>query len=576
MRMQPPETDRLVQQAAAELSQYRLARAADLLAAALLADPAHPMALTKQAELALLRQDPQRALALTDAALAVEPNFAPAWHQRASACWLLGGKAEALASARRAVDIQPPNPGFRLRLAQFAAWTGHAAETRTALAPLLAGQSHDPVHHAASLSMLGELAIAEGDFEAAQPWLDQALALQPGLHVTRTLRGMNRLRLGQFHAGWADYAARETIRDLDPDGMAMLADPGLAGRIWEGQDLAGKSLLVTDDQGHGDAIQFFRYLTLLRDRGAGPITWRTFPPLVRLFAAAAPDATVLNALPGGAHFDFQCLSTNLPRAFDTDLDSIPAVVPYRAVRYPGAPHGGTPHAAAAVGPPASSRPSQRTKRTRPGQTGSEQTRPEQPRPKQTGPKQTGPEQMGSASTGGEPQVGLAWSGDARHTRDHLRSIPAALFLGLADGKRIGVHSLQHAVCAADRPALQARPAIGRAIELAADFADTAVLIERLDLVITVDTAVAHLAASIGKPVWIVLHVAPDWRWLTDRSDSPWYPSVRLFRVAPAEWPGDADAPEGEDWRPVLQRVDTALRRFAADWPAQARACGPTL
>jgi tetratricopeptide (TPR) repeat protein len=523
MPMQPPRTDLLVQEASAELSRYRLARAAELLDAALRADPRHPMALTKQAELALLQQDPERALALADAALAIEPNFAPAWHQRASACWLTGAKAEALRSARRSVDIQPPNPGFRLRLAQFAAWTGQGAETRRAVAPLLAGQDHDPVHYAAALSMLGELAIAEGDFDAAQPWLDQALVLQPGLNVTRMLRGMNRLRLGRFPAGWADYAARETIRELYPDGVASLADPQLADQVWEGQALAGRSLLVTDDQGHGDAIQFFRYLALLRDRGAGRITWRTFPPLVRLFAAAAPDATVLNALPADAHFDFQCLSTNLPRLFDTELDSIPAALPIGGMQ-----------------------------------------------PNRTGPNRTEKKQAGS-----EPRVGLAWSGDARHTRDHLRSVPASLFLALADGKRIGVHSLQHVVRAADRPALDSRAAIGRAVESASDFADTAALIERLDLVITVDTAVAHLAASMGKPVWIVVHVAADWRWLAERSDSPWYPTARLFRVAPAEWPCAAGAPDGDDWRPVLQRVDAALRRFVADWPTRHRAAGPT-
>jgi tetratricopeptide (TPR) repeat protein len=580
MFMQQPEADRLVQAATAELAQFRTIQAANLLEAALRVDPRHAMALTKQAELALLRRDPERALTLTDTALAIEPHFAPAWHQRASACWLTGSKPAAVQAARRAVDIQPPNPGFRLRLAQFAAWTGHGAETRSVLAPLLAGQRHDPVHYAAALSMLGELAIAEGRFDEALNWLDQALELQPGLHVTRMLRGMNRLRLGQYQAGWTDYAAREAVRELYPDGACpggapsppgqgpvdqplagqslagqsladqSLADQSLAdqvwqGQVWQGQSLAGKTLLVTDDQGHGDAIQFFRYLPLLRDRGAEHVTWCTFPPLVRLFAAAAPDATVLGTLPEGARFDVRCHSTNLPRWFDTALDSIPAAVAYRPatsdppieMRPTGMwPTGMWPAVMPATSTPPTVTPSgSRRKRLRPQPAG--------------------------------PQVGLAWSGDVRHTRDHLRSIPAALFLALADLPGISVHSLQHAVRAADLPALQARPAIGRAVETATDFADTAALIERIDLVITVDTAVAHLAASMGKPVWVVLHVAADWRWLTDRSDSPWYPSVRLFRVRPAEWRGDAGPPAAADWHPVLHRVETALRIFAAGWPA---------
>jgi tetratricopeptide (TPR) repeat protein len=507
MFMQQPEADRLVQTATAELARGRVARATTLLDEALRADPHHPMALTKQAELAVYRRDHTRALALTDAALAIEPNFAPAWNQRSSACWLAGRQAEAVQAARQAVSIQPPNPDFRLRLARLLAWGGHGTEVHDVLAPLLAAERHDKVQYAAAVSMLGEAAIAEGRFDEAHDYLDQALGLHPNLDGTRMLRGTNRLRLGQFGPGWVDYAARETIAELYPDGWPMLAD-----QAWHGQDLAGKTLLVLDDQGHGDAIQFFRYLPLLRDRGAAHITWRTFPPLVRLLAEAAPYATVVNALPDGARFDFQCNSTSLPRWFGTELDSVPATVPY-------------------LTPPSRLRsmmkrpPGQRTKQRR-------------------------------------PQVGLVWSGDARHTRDHLRSIPADLFLGLADVAGISFHSQQHEVRATDLAALEARPAIGREVEKAADFADTAALIARLDLVIAVDTGIAHLAGALGKPVWVVLHVAPDWRWMTERADSPWYPTVRLFRVTPAEWLGQADA-QAADWCPVLARVATALQAFAA-------------
>ncbi len=121
------------------------------------------------------------------------------------------------------------------------------------------------------------------------------------------------------------------------------------------------------------------------------------------------------------------------------------------------------------------------------------------------------------------QVGLAWSGDGRHMRDHLRSIPADMVLRLADLPGIGFQSLQHTVRTHDRPALEVRPAVRRDVENAADFADTAALIARLDLVITVDTAIAHLAGALGKPVWILLHVAPDWRWLTNRDRQPLVP-----------------------------------------------------
>jgi tetratricopeptide (TPR) repeat protein len=520
-----PEADRLVQAATAALTQGRITEAARLLEAALRSDPRHPMALSRQAELALYRKDHGRALALTSAALAIEPNFAPAWHQRSSACWLAGRPAEAVQAARRAVHIQPPNPEFRLRLAQFAAWSRRSAEAREALTPLLEPPSAETAHRAAATSMLGELAIAEGRFEEANGLLEDALGLHPNLDVTRMLLGMNRLRLGQFRAGWAGYAARERIPGLYPDGQPRVAD-----EVWQGQALGGKTLVVLDDQGHGDAIQFFRYLPLLRDRGAAHVTWRSFPALVRLLAAAAPGATVVDVLPPCARFDFQCNSTSLARWFGTEADSIPAEVPY-------------------LWPPC--------------------------RSNHFAVRQAGPEQR---------HVGLVWSGDKRHARDHLRSIPARLFLTLADIPDLVFHSLQHEVRAADLPALTARPAIGRQVEQAADLADTAALIGGLDLVITVDTAVAHLAGAMGKPVWIVLHVAPDWRWLTRRADSPWYPSVRLFRVTPDEWLGP-QLPEGDilaaipparsespfsepvrdesGWTPVLRRVAAALAAFAA-------------
>ena len=492
MLMPQPEADRLVQAATADLASGHSERAGHLLGQALRADPRHKMALTKQAELALLGKDPERALALTGTVLAIEPNFAPAWHQRAAALWAAGHPAEAREAAQKAVDIQPPNPEFRLRLARFAAWTGHGAKARDALAPLLVAEHHDPVNHAAALGMLGELAIAEGRFDAATPYFDRALALCPNLDVVRMQRGMNRLRLGQFRTGWTDYAAREAIPEL-----LASASPVRADLAWQGQSLTGKTLLVTDDQGHGDSIQFFRYLPLLRDRGAEHITWHTFPPLVRLLSAAAPYATVVDTLPDDARFDFQCNSTSLPRWFETESNSIPAPKQYL---WPPAP------------------------------TKSPRKRSEDRRLK----------------------VGLAWSGDARHSRDHLRSIPADLFLTLADIPGISFHSLQYAARSTDRPALTARTAIARDIQKAADFADTAALVAHLDLVIAVDTAIVHLAGALGKPVWIVLHVAADWRWLTDRSDSPWYPSARLFRVTPAEWAS------GTGWRPVLDRVATAL------------------
>lgn len=119
---------------------------------------------------------------------------------------------------------------------------------------------------------------------------------------------------------------------------------------------------------------------------------------------------------------------------------------------------------------------------------------------------------------------------------------------------LSFHSLQHPIRSADRPAVESRPRISRAIENVSDFADTAAIIAELDLVIAVDTAIAHLAGALGKPVWLILHVVPDWRWLVDRSDNPWYPNMTLFRVAARE--------SQLGWGPVIDRVARHLRVFA--------------
>ena len=519
MFMQQPEAGRLVQAAAAEILAGRTKEAAELLDLALAADPNNAMALTKQAELALAAKDHVRGLALTDAVLGMEPNFAPAWHVRASALWLAARKAEALHAANRAVDIQPPNPEFRLRLAQFSAWTGHGSTVPDILQPLLADTAPDPRYHAAAVAMLGEQAVAEGRFADAAPLLDRALEMMPDLTVVRMLRGMNTLRRGRLGEGWADYASREEIPELYPAGrVTWVAEP------WHGQGLSGKTILVTDDQGHGDAIQFFRYLPLLRDRGAARVTWRTFPPLLRLLADSAPYANVVNAVPVDARFDYHCNSTSLSRWFGTEMDSIPApiryllppanpaltptrvdiVVPLFNSRHGSADPGDLFQHPAATGGPVT--PIHDEGRGEPAATRAGRT-----------PKTAAERTL---------RVGLVWSGDQRLTRDHVRSIPAEQFLRLtdlprADGVKFEFHSLQHTIRPNDLPALQARPAVRRDVEHAADFADTASLIEPLDLVIAVDTGVVHLAAALGKPVWLVVHVAAGWRWLIDRADSPW-------------------------------------------------------
>jgi tetratricopeptide (TPR) repeat protein len=454
------------------------------------------MTLTVLGELMLGQRDYAEAVEWFDRALASERHFAPAWFHRARALWFSGRQCESLESARQAQAIQPANIEYRIQRAQLAAWLGFSREAHEMLRPLQNDTGLNDGKRAHVASAEGEVAIAEGRTEDANRHLKHALALNPDMPAPRTMLGMNQLKRGEFAEGWVNYASREAIRHYYPDGP-----PRLPGQVWTGQSLAGCSIIVIDDQGHGDSIQFFRFLPRLLALGAKQVTLLTFPGLDRLFRQAAPRLTVLTNLPAATRADYHCNSTVLLRWLGVSLETIPDWAPYLF-----AP------ASAGIRLPA------------------------QPR------------------SGRMPQVGLAWSGDPTHTRDHLRSIPADLFLGLADLPGIGFHSLQRVVRPADQPALQRRRRIGRAAEDAVDFADTAALIDRLDLIVTVDTGVAHLAAAMGKPVWLVLHRIADWRWLTDRDDSPWYPTMRLFRGQAAEW-GDGDL----GWQPLVGRVAAALR-----------------
>ena len=490
----PTAAERLLHQAALLHANGDAAGAEEVLTAILRDDPGNLWAAVRLADLAIERHDAPAALTLVQGALQRQPNFPPALAALAEAHWLAGRPAEALAPARRAVEIQPAVPQFRLTLAQLCGSLGHAAEARAALQPLLESALHDDAVRGRAFSHLAELLVAQGDFAEADTAFERALALAPGSAVTHMAYGMNLLRQGRFEDGWREYQWRLAIPFLRPRD-APLPTGGRAGATWTGQNIAGRNLLIYDDQGFGDAIQFFRYVPQLRQRAPARLMLRTYRALVSLFATAAPYASVVTEVPADFRADYHCASTSLPFVFNTGLDDIPAPIPYLAP------------------PPVNAAPMLRK--------------------------------------AGRFQVGLVWSGDRQHLRDHLRSIPASRFLQLAELDGIGFHSLQREVRSEDIAALEAHPNVSRIGERLYDWGETAAIIMQLDLVIAVDTAVVHLAGALGKPIWVLLPLAPDWRWMTKRDDSPWYPSVRLFRAGRG------------GWDPLLRRVRQALLKFVA-------------
>lgn len=295
-----------------------------------------------------------------------------------------------------------------------------------------------------------------------------ALAIKPGYDRARFNRALSELVTGDFAAGWRDHESRWT-------GSEMHQGPRiLPGRAWDGrEDLRGKTLLLYAEQGLGDAIQFARYATLAHRRGARVLV-EVHAPLKELLAQAeGVDAAFAlgEALPP---FDLHCALMSLPLAFDTRLDSIPAAIPYLTA--PEAHVARWRERLAAIAP---------------------------------------------------PRVGLAWSGSRTLRNDANRSIPLAMLAPLARPGR-SLLAVQKDIRDADRAAVTSLGIATFEQELG-DFRDTAALVAACDVIVSVDTSIAHLAGAMGRTVFVLLPFSPDWRWLLDCEDSPWYPTARLFR-----------------------------------------------
>ena len=325
-------------------------------------------------------------------------------------------------------------------------------------------------------------------FDEALASYARALHARPDYVEAHWNEALLRLLTGDFSRGWAKYEWRWKNESL------AMPKRNFAQPLWLGEDaIDGKTVLLHSEQGFGDTIQFCRYVPLVAARGARVIA-EVAGPLQELMSNLSGATQVIskgNPLPD---FDYQCPLLSLPLAFGTRLETIPSPTPYL-------------HA-----------PAQASKAWQ----------------ARLGPKT-------------RPRIGLAWSGNAAHKNDQNRSIGLQFLSPLLDIGATFV-SLQKDVRDADAAFLREREDILHFGDALKDFSDTAALISNLDLVISVDTSVAHLAGALGKPVWVLLTYVPDWRWLLDRDDSPWYPTARLFRQNDAR-----------TWDDVIARVRDRLR-----------------
>jgi len=340
----------------------------------------------------------------------------------------------------------------------------------------------------------GRLQCDACDPDGAVESLDRAVAIDPQFAAAYINRGFARLLKGDLVSGWQDNEWRWRARGT-PTWQERRQFPQPR---WSGQPLAGRTLFLHREQGLGDALQFCRYIPLLADAGATVIL-EIHAPLMRLFAGLRGVAQLIERGAAVPPFDYWCPLLSLPLAFRTDLATIPADIPYL-------------HA---------------------------------------DPDRVQYWERRLAAAGSRPRIGLVWSGGAVHPNDHNRSMALDQLLPHLPA---GCHyvSLQKEVRPLDHPALGAHPWLLHVGEELHDFSDTAALCRCLDLVISIDSSVAHLAGALGAPVWILLPHSPDWRWLLNRDDSPWYPSARLYRQ-----------PQPGDWDGLLRRVGADLgRRFS--------------
>jgi tetratricopeptide (TPR) repeat protein len=412
-------------------------------------------------------QDFERALRSYDEGLRLAPTDAELSNRRGVALLELGRTREALADFENALAVDPEN-------LDALGNRGNALFKLNRPAEAIDVYDRALERRPGNALLLTNRAIALRRLDRPQEALmsvARALAEKPDFAPARFVEAGVRLALGDFAAGWRGYEWRW--------GGALAAQRRkLAAPLWLGKEsLAGKTILLHAEQGFGDTLQFVRYAPLLAARGAR-VVLEVQPQLVRLLSGMRGVDIVLPRKAPLPHFDFHCPLLSLPLAFGTELTTIPASIPY-------------------LTPPADALATwqQRLPNKEPARL----------------------------------LVGLAWSGERAHENDVNRSIPLAMLKPLLDAADAQFLSLTHDVREEDLSCLSAHSGVLQIGQGFSDFADTAAALAQLDVVISVDTAIAHLAGAMGKPLLLLLPFAADFRWLRQRGDSPWYPTARLIR-----------------------------------------------
>lgn len=425
----------------------------------------------------------------------------------------LGRTDEAVESYKQAIRIKPDYSGAHNNLGIAFKKLGRldeAIESYTEAIRL----SPD---YAEAHNNMGIALHARGEHDEALESCERAIELKPDYAQAHWNRSLVLLLNGRFEEGWDEYRWRRKTN------LAAFAYPHKLDKpLWNGEPFVGKRLLIHYEQGLGDNLQFIRYLPMVKQLG-GTVIYETPKSMYRLLTSFEAIDELVQASPGAppeVEFDAYASLMDLPGIFGTTLDTIPADVPYIHA---------DPERVALW-------------------------------------RKRGLARFGDAFSpkGAFPffpnglKVGLVWGGRPTGRNEVLslqhRSCGLEQFAPLADVPGVVLYGLQKGPPAAQVGRLPRQILAGNLGEQFEDFCDTAAAVENLDLVISIDTSVAHLAGAMGRPVWLLLKTDADWRWLLDRSDSPWYPTMRLYRQRRAG-----------DWAEVLDRVAAELSRLVAEY-----------
>jgi Flp pilus assembly protein TadD len=332
-----------------------------------------------------------------------------------------------------------------------------------------------------ALNNLGNTLRAQGKLAESVASYERALQVKPDNPQVRMSRALCWLQMGDFERGWPEYEWRLKCKEF--------SIPAFRQPLWDGSPLEGRPILLYADHGLGDSFQFIRYAPLVKARG-GRVIVACQQPLARLMATCPGVDLVVaegSLLPD---FAFYAPLMSLPRILGTSLASIPAEVPYLTA--------------------------------------------------DTALVEQWHRELGPVEG---YRIGIAWQGNPQYRRDHQRSFRLAQLEPLAWVTGVRLFSLQKSFGTEQIDELNGRFAVSDLGSRLSDFMDTAAVVRNLDLVITLDSSLAHLAGALAVPVWVAIPVAADWRWLTEREDSPWYPTMRLFRQT--QW---------GDWDEVFERM----------------------